>query len=88
MKIIPINDKIIIKLINEDNKNKNILIPEQKEKSNEGLIISISEDINFYKTKIKLGDKVIFNKFSGQNIKINNENYLIIRKEDILAILI
>lgn len=88
MNIKPINNRILLKKILKDKNLSGIIIPEiNKELPSEGIIISMNEENIIIKSEIKIGDHVIFNKYSGQDLKINNEEFILIKKEDILAII-
>lgn len=82
----PLGENIFIKILKEDLKTKSgIVLPEttNTEKTQEGEIIAVGDDKNI---KVKKGQRIIFAKYSGTEIKIKNENYLILKNEDILAI--
>ena len=94
MNILPLNDRIIIKRYKEEEKTTGgILIPDSaKEKANKGEVISVGpgkilDNGNMQKVSVKPGDKVIFTKYSGNDIKINNEELLVLREEDIIGII-
>ncbi|MGD0238294.1 MAG: co-chaperone GroES [Syntrophorhabdales bacterium] len=101
MKIKPLQDRIVIKRIEEEEKTKGgIIIPDSaKEKPQEGRVVAIGEGrvvaIGDGKTletgkkaplTVKPGDKILFGKYSGTEIKIDGEEHLIMREEDVLAI--
>ncbi|HET8938491.1 MAG TPA: co-chaperone GroES [Polyangiales bacterium] len=93
MSIRPLQDRIIIKRVREEEKTKGgIIIPDTaKEKPIEGKVIAvgkgaIQKDGSVRKLEVKVGDTVLFAKYSGSDIKIEGEDHLIIREEDVLAI--
>jgi chaperonin GroES len=93
MSIRPLQDRIIIKRVREEEKTKGgIIIPDTaKEKPIEGKVIAvgkgaIQKDGSVRKLEVKVGDTVLFAKYSGSDIKIDGEDHLIIREEDVLAI--
>jgi len=88
MNIKPVNDRILIKQIEEENNFKNIIIPKNNsDKPDKGLILALSEKSKFLKNDFKIGDKILFNKYSGQILKFNKEEFILIKEEDVLAIL-
>jgi len=94
MSIRPLQDRIIIKRVREEEKTKGgIIIPDTaKEKPIEGKVIAvgkgaIQKDGSVRKLEVKVGDAVLFAKYSGSDIKIEGEDHLIIREEDVLAII-
>ena len=93
MKIKPLQDRVIVKRLEEEETTKGgIIIPDTaKEKPAEGVIVAvgdgrISEDGSRQSLDVKEGDKVLFGKYAGTEIKINGEEHLIMREDDIIAI--
>jgi chaperonin GroES len=94
MKIRPLADRVIVKRIEEEEKTKGgIIIPDSaKEKPQEGKIIAVGkgkmlEDGKVIPLDVKVGDRILFGKYSGNEIKIDGEEHLIMREEDILGII-
>jgi len=94
MKIRPLQDRIIVKRLEEEEKTKGgIIIPDTaKEKPIEGKIIAVgkgkkTEDGKIIPLDVKVGDKVLFSKYGGTDIKIDGEEYLIMREDDILGVI-
>ena len=94
MKIRPLQDRIIVKRVAEEEMTKGgIIIPDSaKEKPMEGKVIAVGNGKildNGQKTKpdVKAGDKVLFSKYAGTEVKINDEEHLIMREDDILGII-
>ena len=94
MKVRPLQDRILVKRLEEEEKTKGgIIIPDTaKEKPQEGKVIAVGPgktDDTGKKVKpdVKAGDKVLFGKYSGTEIKMEGEEYLILREEDILAVI-
>lgn len=94
MSIRPLQDRVLIKRVREEEKTKGgIIIPDSaKEKPVEGKVIAvgngaIQKDGKVRKLEVKQGDTVLFAKYSGSDIKIEGEDHLIMREEDILAII-
>lgn len=93
MNIKPLHDKVLIQRIEETNKTAGgIIIPDTaKEKPSEGIVIAVgngfrSEDGKIVPMSVKEGDKVLFSKWSGTEIKIEGIAYLIVKESDILAV--
>ena len=93
MKIRPLQDRVIVKRIEEEEKTKGgIIIPDTaKEKPQEGKVIAVgkgkvNDDGKFTPLDVKVGDKILFGKYSGSEIKLNGEEHLIMREDDILGI--
>jgi chaperonin GroES len=84
--ICPLGENVLVKVLKEDAKTKSgIVLPEtaSQEKPQEGKVIAIGDD---KKIKVKKAQKIIFAKYSGTEIKIDGEDHLILKNEDILAI--
>jgi chaperonin GroES len=93
MKVKPLYDRILVKRLETVEKTKGgIIIPDSaKEKPQEGKIMALGkgkllEDGSMRPLDVKVGDKVLFSKYGGTDINIEGEDYLILREEDILAI--
>jgi len=94
MKIRPLYDRILVKRIEEQNKTAGgLFIPDSaKEKPQEALVVAVGngkliEDGSLRKLEVKAGDKILFSKYSGNEIKIDGTEHLILREDDILAVL-
>jgi len=90
----PLHDKILIKRIEKESKTKGgIILPDTlEEKPSEGKVIAIGPGLRddngvIHSLNVKIGDKVIFGKWSGTEIKLNNIKYLIMKESDILGII-
>lgn len=88
IKIQPLNGKVLIKRLEEKEVKKgSIIIPDTaKEKPQQGEVIAASKKIDGKDADVKSGDIVLFGKYSGTEIEINGEEYLIMDATDILAI--
>ena len=91
----PLRDRIIVKRTSEEEKSKGgIIIPDSaKEKPQEGEVIAvgsgrITEDGKNIPVDLKVGDKILFSKYGGTEIKIDGEEYLILREDDVSAVLV
>jgi chaperonin GroES len=94
MKIRPLHDRILVRREEEKEVKKGgIIIPDTaKEKPQEGKVIAVgngkvSEDGKKIPLDVKAGDKILFGKYSGSEVKLDDEEYLILREEDVLCIL-
>jgi chaperonin GroES len=93
MKVKPLHDRVIVKRVEEEEKTKGgIIIPDTaKEKPVEGVILAVgegkvSDDGKKIALEVKAGDKVLFGKYAGTEIQIDGEEHLIMREDDIIAI--
>jgi chaperonin GroES len=93
-KIRPLQDRIIVKRVEEEEKTKGgIIIPDTaKEKPIEGKVIAVGngkvqEDGKVRPLDVKAGDRILFSKYAGTEIKIDGEEHLIMREEDILGVI-
>ena len=93
MKIRPLQDRVIVRRLEEEKTKGGIIIPDTaKEKPQEGKIVAVgkgkvTEDGKVIPLDVKVGDKILFGKYSGTEIKIEGEEHLIMREEDILGII-
>jgi chaperonin GroES len=94
MKIRPLYDRILVKRIEESNKTAGgLFIPDTaKEKPQEALVVAVGngkiiEDGSLRKLEVKAGDKILFSKYSGNEIKIDGVDHLILREDDVLGVL-
>jgi len=93
MKIHPLADRIIVKPIEQESKTKSgIIIPDTaKEKSQKGKVVAVGkgkyEDGNLIPPQVKVGDMVLYREYGGEELKLDGENVMILKEEDILAII-
>jgi chaperonin GroES len=94
MKIRPLQDRVIVKRVEEEEKTKGgIIIPDTaKEKPMEGKVIAVGkgkllEDGKIHPLDVKAGDRVLFGKYAGTEVKIAEEEHLIMREDDILGVI-
>jgi chaperonin GroES len=94
MKVRPLHDRILIKRIEEKESIKGgIIIPDSaKEKPQEGEVIAVghgkkTEEGKVVPLDVKVGDRILFGKYSGTEIKLDGEEYLIVREEEVLGVL-
>jgi len=93
MKVRPLQDRILVERIEEEVKKGNIIIPDSaKEKPQQGKVIAvgtgrIDESGKRIPMDVKKGDLILFGKYSGNEIKVDDKELLIMREEDVLAII-
>jgi chaperonin GroES len=94
MKVRPLHDRIIVKRLEEEEKTKGgIIIPDTaKEKPFEGRVIAvgdgrIKDDGTKIPMELKKGDRILFSKYAGTDIKIDGEEHLIMKEDDVLAVI-
>lgn len=95
MKIRPLYDRIVVKRIEEsaDKTASGLFIPDSaKEKPQEGEIIAVgqgkrTEDGKLIPLDVKAGDRILFGKYSGSDIKLDGEEYMIMREDEVLGVL-
>ena len=94
MKFKPLHDRVLVKRVEEEQKTKGgIIIPDTaKEKPIEGEVIAVGngkflEDGKVRKPEVKVGDRVLFGKYSGTEVKLDGEEHLILREEDIVGVI-
>ena len=90
----PLGDRVLVKRVEEEEKTKGgIIIPDSaKEKPIEGMVVAVGngkvlEDGTVRKLDIKPGDRVLFGKYSGTEVKLDGEEALILREDDILGVI-
>ena len=94
MKIRPLQDRVIVKRLEEEGKTKGgIIIPDTaKEKPVEGIVVAvgkgkIAKDGKLIELDVKAGNKILFGKYGGTEVKIDGVEHLIMREDDILGII-
>ena len=94
MQVKPLHDRILVKRLGEEEKTKGgIIIPDSaKEKPAQGQVVAAgsgrrTDDGKIVALEVKKGDKILFGKYSGTEIKIEGDDYLIMREEDVLGIM-
>ena len=93
MALKPLGDRIVIKQLEAQDKTKSgIVVPDSaKEKPQEGKVLAVGsgkllDDGAIKSLEVKTGDKILYGKYSGTEVRIQDEDYLILREEDVLAI--
>ncbi len=92
MKLVPLDDKIVLKQLKEEETTKSgIVLPGQaKEKPQEAEVIAVGPggtvDGKEVKMQVSVGDRVIYSKYAGTDVELDEEKYIIVKQSDILAI--
>ena len=93
MKLVPLGDRVVLKqLVAEETTKSGIVLPGQnKEKPQQAEVVAVGPggmvDGKEIKMEVKVGDKVIYSKYSGTEVKIDDEEVIIVKQSDILAII-
>ena len=93
MKIRPLQDRILVERIEEETKKGGIIIPDSaKEKPQQGKVIAVGpgrvdDNGNRIAMEVKKGDYILFGKYSGNEIRIGDDEHLIMREDDVLAVI-
>ena len=94
MKFKPLHDRVLIKVLDSDEKTAGgIIIPDTaKEKPQEGEVVAVGkgkrlDNGNVIEPDVKAGDRVLFSKYGGTEVKVDGQDYLIMREDDILGVL-
>ena len=94
MKLKPLQDRILVQRVEEETKTKGgIIIPDTaKEKPAEGKVIAtgndkLGDDGKRVPLEVKKGDRILFGKYAGTEVKIEGEEYLIMREDDVLGVI-
>jgi chaperonin GroES len=94
MKVRPLQDRLLVKRIEEEEKTKGgIIIPDTaKEKPQEGRVMAVgpgkaADDGKVIPLSVETGDRILFSKYAGTEIKLDGEEHLIVREDDVLAVL-
>ncbi len=93
MNLRPLHDRVIVKRLDQETKTASgIVIPDNAaEKPDQGQVLAVGkgkslEDGSIRALEVKVGDRVLFGKYSGQSVKVDGEELLVMREEDIMAI--
>ena len=93
MKIHPLHDRIVVKRLEQETKTASgIVIPDQAaEKPDQGVVTAVGngkvgDDGKVRPLDVKVGDKVLFGKYSGQTVKVGDDELLVMREDDVMAV--
>ena len=89
MKLVPLGDRVVLKqLVAEETTKSGIVLPGQnKEKPQQAEVIAVGPGTEEVKMEVKAGDMVIFSKYSGTEVKLEDEEFIVCRQNDILAVI-
>ena len=90
MQIRPLGDRVIVKPLTQEEVTKSgIVLPDtvEKEKKEQGEVVSIGSGEKIKKFNLRPGDKVIFGKYAGEDVEIDDVEYKVLKEEDVLAVI-
>jgi chaperonin GroES len=90
MKLKPLGNRVVVQPLSEEETTKSgIILPDtiDKEKKAEGKIVAIGDGEKIVKLGLKIGDKVLFGKYAGEEVKVEKMEYKILSDEDVLAVI-
>lgn len=89
MKLVPLGDRVVLKqLVAEETTKSGIVIPGQnKEKPQQAEVVEVGPGTEEVKMQVKVGDKVIYSKYSGTEVKLDEDEFIICKQDDILAVI-
>ncbi|MCF6350516.1 MAG: co-chaperone GroES [Flavobacteriaceae bacterium] len=89
LKIKPLADRVLVKPLAAETKTASgLFIPDSaKEKPQQGVVVAVGKGTKDEPTTVKVGDVILYGKFAGTELKLNNSDYLIMRESDIFAII-
>ena len=88
MKLNPLSDRVVLKQLEAEEKTKSgiILADSAKEKPQEAEVIAVGPGTKDVTMQVKAGQKVVYSKYAGTNVKLDDDEYIIVKQDDILAI--
>ncbi len=88
MKLVPLGDRVVLKQMEAEETTKSgIVLPGQsKEKPQQAEVVAVGPGTEEVKMEVKKGDMVIYSKYAGTEVKLEKEEYIIVRQSDILAV--
>lgn len=88
MKLVPLADRVVLKQLEAEKKTKTgiILTSSAQEKPQEAEVVAVGPGTEDVKMEVSVGQKVIYSKYAGTNVKMEEEEYIIVKQSDILAI--
>jgi chaperonin GroES len=93
LKLKPLGDRVLVRLVKEEEKIGSIIIPDTaKEKPTQGIIEAVGDGVLDAKGRrrnmqVKSGDRILFGRYAGTDVRLENEEYMVLRETDILAVL-
>ena len=88
MKLVPLGDRVVLKQMEAEEKTASgiILAAQSQEKPQEAEVIAVGPGTEDVKMEVKVGDKVIYSKYAGTEVKLDGTEYIVVKQNDILAI--
>ena len=88
MKLVPLGDRVVLKQLKAEETTKSgIVLPGQaKEKPQQAEVVAVGPGTEKVKMEVKVGDQVIYSKYAGTDVKLEDEEFIVVKREDILAI--
>ena len=88
MKLVPLGDRVVLKQLKAEETTKSgIVLPGQaKEKPQQAEVVAVGPGTEKVKMEVKVGDQVIYSKYAGTDVKLEDEEFIVVKQEDILAI--
>ena len=88
MKLVPLGDRVVLKQLEAEEKTKSgiILTSQAQEKPQEAVVVAVGPGTEDVKMEVKVDDKVIYSKYAGTDVKLDGEEYIIVKHNDILAV--
>ena len=88
MKLVPLGDRVVLKQVEAEARSKGgiILTSSAQEKPQEAEVVAVGPGTEEVKMEVKPGDKVIYTKYAGTNVKLGEDEYIVVKQSDVLAI--
>jgi len=88
MKLVPLRDRVVLKQLVAESKTKSgIVLPgQEKEKPQQAEVVAVGPGTEEVKMEVKKGDEVIYAKYAGTEVKLDDDTYIIVKQQDILAV--
>ena len=88
MKLVPLADRVVLKQASAEEKTKSgiILTSQSQEKPQQAEVVAVGPGTEDVTMNVKTGDKVVYSKYAGSEVKLDDEEYIIVKQSDILAI--
>lgn len=89
MKLVPLGDRVVLQqLVAEETTKSGIVLPGQnKEKPQQAVVVAVGPGTDEVTMEVKAGDQVIFSKYAGTEVKLDNTEYIVVKQSDILAVI-
>ena len=87
MKLVPLGDRVVLKQLAAEETTKSGMPGQEKEKPQQAEVIAVGPGTEDVKMEVAVGDQIIYSKYSGTEVKLDEEKYIIVKQEDILAVI-